>query len=61
MTKLDVNHIVIVIYIYFKFHEIPLSGYFVVTVDERTDRWKTDGRMGRRTWTKLYPYAFGGE
>ena len=46
-TKLDVHHIIIVILIQYKFHEIPLSGYIVMAPDGRT-------------WTNLYPSAFGG-
>ena len=37
LTKLDVHHIIIVIHIQYKFHEIPFSGYLVMAPDGRTD------------------------
>ena len=36
------HHIIIVIHIKYKFHEIPFSGYIVMAPDRRTER-RTDG------------------
>ena len=33
LTQLDVHHIIIVIYIKVKLHEIPFSGYLVIAPD----------------------------
>ena len=59
LTKLDVHQCVIVIYIYFKFQEIPSNGYLLMAPDERKDG-KTDERTDGRTWRKQYPSPFGG-
>ena len=37
LTKFYVHHIVIVIHIKYKFHEIPFSGYFVMALDIQMD------------------------
>ena len=49
-TKLDVHHIIIVIHIYYKFHEIPFSGYVVMAPDGRTV-----GRMDGHGQTYIPP------
>ena len=54
MTKYDVHQHFIVIYIYFKFHEILFSGYLDIAPDQGTER-QTEGE----TWTKQYLSAFG--
>ena len=41
LTKLDVHHIIIVIHIQYKFHDIPFSGYLAMAPDGRTDMDKT--------------------
>ena len=34
LTKFNLHHIVIVIHIYYKFHEIPFCGYLVMATDQ---------------------------
>ena len=57
--KLHVHTLTMVIYIQYKFHEIPSIGYLVMAEDG-----KTDGRKHRQNdaWTlqNQYPSAFGG-
>ena len=49
LTKLDMHHIVLVIYLYYKFHEIPFSGYLGMARDGRTvGRTDTDKTISLR-------------
>ena len=64
LMKLHVHHHTIVLYIQYKFDEIPCIGYLVMAEDEnwmeeRADRWK-DGWMDRQTIPKLYFSACDG-
>ena len=59
LTKLDVRQRNMVIYIYIKFHQIPLIGYFVMAPDGhdgRTDMEKTISARLRRVITNFRCY-----
>ena len=39
IPKIHVHNIIIVIYIQYKFHELPFIGYLVMTKDGKTHGW----------------------
>ena len=58
LIKLDMQHIVIVIHIQYKFHEIPFSGYLVMAQDGQMEgRTNMDKPISLRQ--NLYSSAFG--
>ena len=54
VTKVDVHQRIIVIFIYFKFHEIPSNSHFVIAPDGQTDMYKTISLRLRRG--KIWKY-----
>ena len=59
--KLHMHNPTLIIYIQYKFHEIPSIGYLVMAEDQKSDGWMDGqtGRMDGRPRPNQYPSRFG--
>ena len=62
LTKIDVDHFIIVIYFHFEFHEIQFGGYLVMAPDRQTEgllERQTNGRKDKHGQNCISPPLAG--